>query len=95
MSSEETGKETAWMNVSFDFKFLRVDDTELPDYDYRQVLRGMGRAIAYLLYADRLDSGDVPEVGILVRNLSLSETPFISDEEIQSLLDSFNTDEDP
>lgn len=93
--SDDTGKETAWMNVSFDFKFLRVDDTELPDYDYRTVLRGMGRAIAYLLYADRLDSGDVPEVGILVRNLNLTETPFISDEEIQSLMDSFNTDEDP
>ena len=94
MSSEETGSETAWMNVSFDFKFLRVDDPELPDYDYRQVLRGMGRAIAYLLYADRLDNGDVPEVGILVRNLQLSEIPFISDEDIQALIDSFG-DEDP
>jgi hypothetical protein len=95
MSSEDTGSETNWMNVSFDFKFLRVDDPELPDYDYRSVLRGMGRAIAYLLYADKLDTGDVPEVGILVRNLQLAEIPFVSDEEIQAMLDSFNTDEDP
>jgi hypothetical protein len=83
--------ETPWMNVSFDFKFLRVDG-ELPDYDYRHVLRGMGRAIAYLMYADQLDDGAIKDVGILVRDLKLSEVDFITDDDIQKLLES---NEDP
>lgn len=84
MPEEEV--ETEWHACSFEFKFLRAG-TELPDYSYTTMLKGLGRAIAYLMYADELTEGGMKNVGILVRELRLDPIQFISDSDIQKLIE--------
>jgi hypothetical protein len=84
--------ETEWHSCTFEFKVLRAG-TELPDWDYSTLLRGLGRAIAFLLYADELNEDGLKSVGILVRELRLKPTVFLSDDDIANMLDRFRSDE--
>lgn len=86
MSSEP---ETEWMNVSFDFKFLRLTGLDLDDVDRVQLLSGLGKAIAYLLLPE--DSYD--SVRIFVKNLELKETQFLTDDVINKAIDRFFDEE--
>ena len=88
MSSEPEDLETAWMHVSFDFKFLR-STFELDDVDEKKLLLGLGRAIAYLLLPDE----EYPNTKVFVRNLDLNETDFLSDEDIIRALNEFGRED--
>lgn len=80
--------ETEWMNVSFDFKFIRTT-ADLSDVDRVALLSGLGKAIAYLL----LPEEDYDNAKIFVKNLQLSRTQFLTDEMIDNAMEQFMREE--
>lgn len=88
--TDEQPPETEWLTVSFDFKIVGAE-VSMPDYEARRdLLRGLGQAVAYLL----MPESDFAGVKVYASRLSLKPTDLFTDEMLGQIMDKWKG-EDP
>lgn len=83
--------ETKWFRVQFDFAIPNYD-VDLDDLDRKKFLTGLGRATSILLMDPDMTDDERSRMKILVKELMVNQTDFITDDKIQLALEEFKRD---